>query len=351
MSADQPAFTLRHKPALDGLRGIAVLLVMAAHAHLPIGEGATVGVTLFFVLSGYLITTILRAEHHTTGLVNFRRFYARRARRLLPALAFLLIVVTAFLVNTGQSLLPVALSAGYVSNIAAATGYDPVWLKHTWTLSMEEQFYLAWPLLLALVVRRRPVLILLLAASASAALRTGLWLNGATLARVYYGPDVRVEAILIGCALAFVKIPTCHLKPAAALCFLALAVGCATTSMQQIVWFLTPATLAMAVILAWAIHHEPRFLAFRPLVGIGKISYGLYLWHFPAAVLVQNLTASLVARTGMMVAFTFVMAILSWFLIERPFMRRSMTGASPQSVAVLTPPAIQPVHPSLRVSK
>jgi peptidoglycan/LPS O-acetylase OafA/YrhL len=328
---------LDYRPALDGLRGIAVLLVILMHAGLLHDGAGTAGVTLFFVLSGYLITTILRLEHHDTGRINFRAFYGRRVRRLLPALAVYLIVTAAVLLSAGQSLRPVALAAGYASNFALASGNDLGALSHTWTLSLEEQFYFAWPLLLPLVARRRPALILTLAAVGSAALRTGLWLNGATLDRVYYSPDVRAEAILVGCALAFIKIPTRHLRLGAAMAALLLASGCVVGSKAQAPWLFTPAAIASAVLIAWAVHHKPRVLTFRPLVGLGKISYGLYLWHYPVAMFVFHR----VGKAGLPVtlAISFALAAMSWYVIERPFMRRQVKVEADTVAEVVAPTA------------
>jgi peptidoglycan/LPS O-acetylase OafA/YrhL len=325
MAMPGPSLSLGYRPALDGLRAIAVLLVLFQHSgliHLDRNGSGTTGVTLFFVLSGYLITTLLRREHRDTGRIDFRAFYARRVRRLLPALAFFLPIVSVFLLAIGQSLLPVALTVGYASNIAAAAGANLAWLGHTWTLSMEEQFYFAWPFLLPFVVRRRPVLVLTLAAAASVALRTGLWLNGASVPRIYYGPDVRVEAILIGCALAFITLPTRHLRPAAAISAGLLVVGCVVCTENRLVWLLTPIAVASAVLIGWAIHDEPRFLATRPLVGLGKISYGLYLWQLPVALVVNATDLPLGVRLGLLLTFSVGMATLSWYLIERPFSHR-----------------------------
>jgi len=335
MTRGEPAFTLGRRPALDGLRGIAVLLVMAQHAGLPHVQGwGTAGVTLFFVLSGFLITTILRQEHAAKGSIDYRAFYARRIRRLVPGLVPLLGVVALLLALGGQSLLPVALAGGYVTNIAAMVGAGHGPLLHTWTLSLEEQFYLVWPLLLPFVVRRRPALILSLAAGASVALRVGLLLSGATGSRVYYGPDVRADAILIGCALAFVRIPRRHLRPAAAASALFLIATGVADSMARLVWIFTPAAIAAAILIAWAIRHEPRFLTIRPLVGIGKISYGLYLWHFPVSIALRSWAAPLAARTAVFLAVSLALALLSWYLIERPFSRRSDSVSSALQVTV-----------------
>jgi peptidoglycan/LPS O-acetylase OafA/YrhL len=242
---------IRYQPALDGLRGIAVLAVLAYHANLPFAPGGFLGVDLFFVLSGYLITTLLLTEWTATGRVDLRRFWVRRARRLLPALLLMLVAVAAyaaFVADPAQHdrLRADALATlAYVANwqqIIAGLSYfeqfqDPSPLKHTWSLGIEEQYYLLWPLLvlgaLALLGRvrgravpsgeadldgatpgggsaggrARPPLGWLLAtvvlgAAGSVWLMAVLYEPGTDPSRVYYGTDTRAQALLIGAALA-----------------------------------------------------------------------------------------------------------------------------------------------------
>ena len=144
--------TIQYRPELDGLRALAVVLVMGSHFNLPgFSSGGFVGVTLFFVLSGYLITSVLVAERHAIGSVSLRRFYLRRAARLLPALAVLLVVVGGSLVAmdaAGVAAAGVTSAALYVSNLAVAAGVNTGPLEHTWSLAIEEQFYLVWPAVL-----------------------------------------------------------------------------------------------------------------------------------------------------------------------------------------------------------
>lgn len=331
---------LGYRPALDGLRGIAVLLVILTHAGLPhLDQAGSVGVTLFFVLSGFLITGILSDERERTGRINFRRFYARRARRLFPALGLLLMVVTASLLFSRQSVMPVVLTAGYSSNIANATGHSLGNLDHAWTLSLEEQFYLLWPLLMLVLARRRnPALFLISVAALSAALRSGLWLSGAPIFRVYYGPDTRADAILIGCALAFVAsrvVNTRWLKWAAVISALALVASC-VVPWSVLIWLLIPLPFASATLILWSDRHPPKILTWRPLVATGKISYGLYLWNYPVSNGLQLWDAPLWARTAVLLIVSFALAALSWWIIERPFMRRRPTA----SVAPAPQPAL-----------
>jgi peptidoglycan/LPS O-acetylase OafA/YrhL len=250
-SGPEQATGIRYQPALDGLRGVAVLAVLAYHANLPFAPGGFLGVDLFFVLSGYLITTLLLKEWAATGGIDLRRFWGRRARRLLPALLLMLVAVAAyaaFVADPAQHdrLRADALATlAYVANwqqVVAGLSYfeqfqDPSPLKHTWSLGIEEQYYLLWPLLvlgaLALLgrvrgravpsaeadlaratpgggsagARARPRLGWLLAAvvlgaAGSVWLMAVLYEPGTDPSRVYYGTDTRAQALLIGAALA-----------------------------------------------------------------------------------------------------------------------------------------------------
>lgn len=333
---------LGYRPALDGLRGIAVLLVIVTHAGLPhLDQAGSVGVTLFFVLSGFLITRLLLDEHQRTGRINFRRFYARRARRLLPALGLLLISVGAYLLASHQSILPIALAAGYSANIANATGHTLGNLDHTWTLSLEEQFYLLWPMLMPLVARRRNgPLVLIVAAAVSAVLRSGLWLSGAPIWRVYYGPDTRADAILIGCALAFVaaRANSRWLKYATVVGGVVLVASC-VVSWSALIWLLIPLPFAGAALIWWVVGHPSKILAWRPLVATGRISYGLYLWNLPVSLSMESWGAPSWVRMVAMVVVTFALAVVSWFVIERPFMRPPVSVAAETPAEVVAPTA------------
>ena len=326
---------LGYRPALDGLRGVAVLLVLAQHAGLPLfPQGGTVGVTLFFVLSGFLITSILRAEHDATGRIDFRGFYLRRARRLLPARALLLIGVSAYLFVSHQSLLDVVLTAGYASNLAGAAGHNLGNLVHTWTLSLEEQFYLLWPLLLPVVARRRrPAVILAVVVALVVAWRVVLSLSGAPTERIYFGPDTRADAIVIGCALAFALARTSarFLRPAAVGSALLLAGLCAAPPQSHLAWLLPPITVASLVLVAFAAQSTPRLLTWRPLVATGRISYGLYLWSFPVALSVESRDLPLWVSAPTITAVSVALALASWFVVERPFKRRPVQDATDTS--------------------
>ena len=206
-------------PALDGLRGVAVAAVVVNHLRPHALPGGWLGVDIFFVLSGYLITTLLLREHEQRGRLDLGRFYSRRARRLLPAL-FLLLGVVAVVARfspdepgfTGLRGDGFA-ALGYVANwrfIATGASYfntfAPSPLRHLWSLAVEEQFYLLWPLVLILVLRRHgpravgvTAVVLALASATAMAVMYG---SGAHISRIYFGTDTHAHSVLIGCALA-----------------------------------------------------------------------------------------------------------------------------------------------------
>lgn len=246
---------LAYRPELDGLRGAAVALVIANHAGvLPNGAG-NVGVTAFFVLSGYLITSLLVAERETTGGIDLRAFYVRRVRRLLPALLAMLAVTLAIFGPT--YLLPTLAAAFYWADLAPLLHVPLGQLSHTWSLSLEEQFYALWPLAFVRLAHPRRWLVIGLAAS--------------ILGQLIFpdGPArfiTRADGIIVGCLLALTPIRF-GWWPVACL-------GVAAT-----VWA-NPLPIAMTVASAALLLSAPQFLRNRALVRVGQISYGLYLWHF-----------------------------------------------------------------------
>jgi len=207
-----------HVAALDGMRGIAVLLVMLTHARYgaPYLQGGSIGVDIFFVLSGFLITYLLVREHDRHGhRISLWKFYARRALRLGPALVLLLIVLALggclfFDPETARSnLIDVAITVVYAVNWARAFDIPPKLLRHAWSLSIEEQFYLLWPLILIVMLRaissrQRIATVILLGAVVSYLWRVALALQGASVQRLFNGLDTRADSLLVGCALGLV---------------------------------------------------------------------------------------------------------------------------------------------------
>ncbi len=355
--------TLPHLPALDGVRGLAVAAVLAFHGGVSFVQGGFLGVDAFFVLSGFLITALLLTEHRGTGRIDLRAFWARRARRLLPALLLLLAVV----LPVSRWLLPPeelgalridALAAiAYVANwrlMDRGGGYfaetaAPSPLQHTWSLAIEEQFYLVWPLLVVLLLlatrrmaerRRRTAVVVVCLVGAGASTATAAVLSGyADTDRVYYGTDTRAAALLVGCALAaLIAGRTPAAGPHRVLGGLA-ALGAAVAGWLWVTadgaapWLyrggLLLAALAVAAVIAHAVQSTAsptaRLLGLPPLALLGRISYGVYLWHWP---LFGWLTAE---RTGLegtrllavRCAATLAAATVSYLAVERP-LRRSV---------------------------
>jgi peptidoglycan/LPS O-acetylase OafA/YrhL len=284
--ASSPQWQLGYRPALDGLRGAAILAVLAWHVGLPGITGAgQAGVTLFFVLSGFLISAILIEEHELTGRIDLRRFYRNRAARLLPALLVLLLAASLMVAIARPPGGAIAIFAAlvYVANWLQAWQVNLFPLQHTWTLSIEEQFYLAWPLLLSLllVVRRRWAFYAVVAGFvASTALRFFFapWAQD----RALWGTDVRADALLAGCALALV-ITRRPIRAPSALVVAAIGLFGAVVIFGSppvlLAGGLTALSLSSAVLVLRTATMASSVLAWRPLRWVGSISYGLYLWH------------------------------------------------------------------------
>ena len=340
-------------PGLDGLRAIAVLGVIAFHVGLPFAQGGLLGVGVFFVLSGYLITDILLGQWEQRHALDLRDFWLRRARRLLPALFVLLVAVVAYVTLADPAELPelrgeVLAAVLYVSNwwyIFHHVSYfasfgPPSPLTHLWSLAVEEQFYLVWPGLLWLGLRllpRRALLLGTLALAAASAVAMGLLFHaGAGPNRVYYGTDTRAFALLIGGALAQIW-PSRHLGNISARLRRSLEITGAVGLLGIFVLFaatneyesflyptgLTLLSLATAGVVAAVVLPEGRLaksLGLEPLRWIGVRSYGIYLWHYPVIALTTPLgqTGFSPLRTTLQVAAAICLAALSWRYVEEP---------------------------------
>jgi len=343
-----------YQPALDGIRALAVIAVMISHAF-PQYPGGGYGVDVFFCLSGFLITSLLLAEWQANGCVRLPLFWARRALRLLPALAGVLVVVGLYAAQWG----PPSVRAETVGAIPAVVGYWANWrraLGHhslglfgpTWSLSVEEQFYVAWPLLLVLVITiaRRPLpwLATIAGVGALATLVDRVVLGvggpGTSLLRLN-GADARADQLLIGCALAVVctglspgalgwvgRGLTVLFIPATILLGCLVGVGATLwlTSTEMFSFGLTLVGLSSAVVIGHVALAPAgvasRVLALPPLRGIGRISYGLYLWHYPvfAFVALNFHTQSVAARVSAEFAAALGVALMSFVIIERPML-------------------------------
>jgi len=345
---------------IQGLRGIAVLLVLLFHASIPGFKGGFVGVDIFFVLSGYLITGNLLREIKHTGRIKFRVFYARRIRRLLPASLFVLLATLIAAVIWFPPLLLPGLavdisSAGfYASNIdfavratdyfAASTIPSPV--LHFWSLGVEEQFYLFWPLILALATIRKKnqaikVLIVAFVVFASS-LTFANWLLPRNQPWAFFSFPTRAWELILGAILAcvaqwVVKLP----RPISAVAGLAgiglvLFSGITQSDPQRFPGFpaLTPTLGAFLIILAGStkkLTFPSKILAFKPLQLMGKISYSLYLWHWPVLVIPQVIAGKNVSITerALLALLSIVLATLTEKFIEAPFRKGFIISLKP----------------------
>jgi peptidoglycan/LPS O-acetylase OafA/YrhL/lysophospholipase L1-like esterase len=365
--AAKPRATIAHLPALDGLRGLAVVAVLLFHDDRLVG--GYLGVDLFFVLSGYLITSLLLAEWRGAGRVDLAAFWVRRARRLFPALLALLAAVGLYARLVAKPAEVAGIRAdglatlAYVANWRAIFSGKSYWdlfvapspLEHTWSLAIEEQFYVVWPLVTVGVLRASrgsaralAAACVALAAASTAALA---WLSSPEGgSRAYMGTDTRGAAILLGAALACAMavrgtLATARavraLDAAGALAAAGLAIAWATLEGQSPLLyrggFLATEVLAL-VLIACAAHGDrslvARALSAAPLAKIGLWSYGLYLWHWPLYCLLtrERVHASGLALTALRLGATFAVAIASFYLYEQPIRRRGVWFGRPALV-------------------
>ncbi len=353
-------------PALDGIRAVAVGLVLAEHGGIPGVSGGFLGVDVFFVLSGFLITSLLLDELGGSGRIALAGFWIRRARRLLPALLAMVLAVVAarelFSAEATATLRDDAVAAFFwVANWAFvaqrtdyfAQGTPPSPLQHTWSLGVEEQYYLFWPLLVIAVAAvvgaraRWAVFALAAAGAVGSAAAAIVMASDAGVNRVYFGTDTRVQALLVGSAAAALLVRDWSVLTsgatlirtrwrrwgAAALSVLGVAMLAAlahyaTGSAREFrAGLLIVVALAAVLIVAPVALDQDgpvaRVLAWRPLVWLGAISYGVYLWHWPIFLALNG------ERTGwsgwrlfaVRCVATVAVAAASWWLLEQPIRR------------------------------
>jgi peptidoglycan/LPS O-acetylase OafA/YrhL len=340
------------RPALDGLRAVAVTLVVLFHCSVDVVEGGFVGVDVFFVLSGYLVTGVILRGWERQGRTRFARFYSRRFRRLLPAsVATLLATVVVFraLVSPIEMLSierAARASLLYVANwffIGESTDYfaDDVSrnpLLHMWSLAVEEQFYLVWPLLLTglLVVGRRlgrdprRVAALVVAGGAVVSAGAALALRSSNPNRAYFGTDTRAYQLLAGALLALVPAVIARAgrrpRPAGGAALLGLAAVCVVSlsvvDVDPIVRGVLTTVATAGVIIG--LEAAPRGLLARglsvdPVVHLGQISYGTYLWHWPVVIALDELIdVGTPARVAVVLVVSNALASLSFRMLEMP---------------------------------
>ncbi len=354
MSPKNTAFRLGHRPFLDGVRGIAIILVMLYHTRDPILPGGHIGVNIFFVLSGFLITSILVDEWSRNQRIDFRRFYLRRVLRLFPGLIALVIAVV--MIKSAAGVVGISYWEDERSiwwSAAAAIFYFANWVKafnlyelgaltHTWSLSIEEQFYMIWPLSLLGMLRagwRYVTMIKVLAGAAlfSAILRLVMFdLDGFN--RAYDGLDTRADALLIGCILSLAmsaglvpRTKSGHrlLAGAASGGAIFVAIACLVGGEKDGWMFYHGGLFLTAVGTAVVMYYYlvvpagtgNAVLSSRVLGGIGLISYGLYLWHMPVFWAVNQLELPAVADVPLRMSLSLLTAVISYYVIELPFLR------------------------------
>jgi peptidoglycan/LPS O-acetylase OafA/YrhL len=370
---ESAARRLGYQPALDGIRALAIVPVVVFHAfNWP--DGGVLGVHIFFVLSGFLITTLLLQEWNRVGSISLPHFYFRRALRLFPALAAMLgayvliqaareLVIEPEALDLRAALEGVLYSVFYISNIVQASGTIlAVPLVPLWSLATEEQFYLLWPFVLVAALRlglRRPVLegFLLGAIALIVAHRVRLSLSDFSVERLYFAPDTSFDTILIGClfGLWFVsgRIPRPLRSPSirawawipAALLIVVTILVTSNRDPAMYWGFLLPFSVAVGIVTLTVVldRESPlaRVLGVAPLVFLGRISYSLYLWHLLVIYFGQRVGI----HESVGVGLALVAASASYFLIERPFLRiKRRDRAEVEGVSTETR-AAQPLRP------
>lgn len=349
----------RYIPGLDGLRAISVLAVIAYHLDAKWAQGGLLGVGIFFVLSGYLITDQIIMEWRTKGRLLIVDFWIRRARRLLPAMVTMLLFVACWLLILDAPRLQ-ALHGDFLTSLLYVNNWylifrevsyfesfgPPSPIGHMWSLSIEEQFYVLWPIILILgiklVLRRGRLMLWILIGAAISAMAMGLMYEpGTDPSRVYYGTDTRAFALLIGAAVAVIwpswKLSGRITRPARSaldsigglLMVLLLGLMCVTNEYDDFLYrggFVYLSILS-AVVIAVLVHPASRvngILGWRPLVWVGKRSYSLYLWHYPVIILTNPVThteKSSFTHILLQLLATAILAALSYTYIEEPFRR------------------------------
>lgn len=355
----QNTVSIGYMPGLDGLRTLAVLAVIAYHLNFSWAPGGLLGVCLFFVLSGYLITGILLRQWEQSGSIDLKEFWLRRARRLLPALFVMLggvLLWAAFyapdrLASLGQEVLAALFYTSNWNQIFHNVSYfesfgPPSPLGHLWSLAVEEQFYLFWPLLLGLGLRYLPrrrwavggTAVLALASALAMAL---IYTPGFDPSRVYYGTDTRAFALLTGAVLAFFWPGSKLSTSLSGYKRLALD-GAGLAGLLIIIWMIAQTnqyqpflyqgglllfSLAAAAVVAVLAHPASflgRLFGLKPLRQLGACSYGIYLWHYPLIILTSptvNTGGTDILRSLAQIAASIILAVLSFYLIEEPIRR------------------------------
>jgi peptidoglycan/LPS O-acetylase OafA/YrhL len=350
-----------YRPAIVGLRAVAVSMVIVFHLGYAWIEGGFIGVDLFFGISGYLITATLIREYRANGKILLLKFYGRRVLRLMPALVLMVLVWTvvglALLPDRGAVLLESLIALTYCANWTRALGASvPSYMAHTWSLAIEEQFYLIWPLSMLLLLRLRrhgAIVSIALAIVVVWAWRWHMSLSGASFMRMYNGFDTRFDSILAGGLLAFIldrprdeRRLGLPLALGGALLLATLAVTMVWDT-QFLYRYGLSLTLIGSVALISGVELNPgnplaRLLSFSPFQIVGNISYSLYLWHWPVMLLSDRfLGFTGLSRSLFVIATTGILSYFTHVMVERPAieLKRRIMAAKPETM-----PGIEPVE-------
>jgi peptidoglycan/LPS O-acetylase OafA/YrhL len=329
---------MKYDPALDGMRAVAILAVVAFHAYAPFAQGGYFGVDLFFVLSGFLITRLLAAEHGASGTIDLRRFYRNRLVRLMPLLMLVVAVVFAAGMAPASRAVVALL---YLTDLVAPFDSPFGVLSHTWSLSVEEHFYLLWPLVLPMILRARNPAAFAFGLWAA----TGLWRMTAYPAfpgeATYYRFDARLSGLLLGSAVALARLDIGpeRLAGIGRLSLAVLVLALLTMPIFTPVSMLLAQPLveiAAAGLLLTALHEGGRLragLSHPWLVMVGRWSYGIYLWHYPIAVVLRE-RFDWPVTLALTLAVSVPLAALTYRAVELPFrrFRRDAPRALPSPV-------------------
>ena len=335
-----PLFHLGYQPSLDGIRGFAVLWVMGFHYQLPFSRQGLFGVDIFFTLSGFLITVLLVQEWERYGRIQLKFFYLRRILRLFPALILILIVF--------YTLIPkpyIFSTIFYYTNWIKALHFQPdsLYLDHVWSLSIEEQFYLIWPAVLITLLhfkipKKTIVLLLLMLGLSSAVGRILVWNSTHDWFRVYMATDLHADGLLIGSAFGFMQVYgfhpdfSKHKRVFSLTTLLTVLLAAWLLIDNQLSQSFIPnygilgVSIGTIIIIARIVNIPSglisKIFCFSPLVKIGMISYGLYLWHAPIGALIDqfNLNLPLYLLIGLKILLTFLAAGISYKFLERPIL-------------------------------
>jgi peptidoglycan/LPS O-acetylase OafA/YrhL len=392
-------FKFGYHRSLDGLRGVAVMAVLTLHAYIPLtvakdvkilGVGGFLGVDIFFVLSGFLITSLLIQEWEVNDRIDFKKFYARRALRLLPALYVFVAacVLYSILFQAKEE------SDGALSDVFAITFYLSNWipinlysLRHTWSLAVEEQFYLLYPILLGgilLVVKRlkiarqRIILFLLLLIAVIGIYRAVLFAHSGFSMRIYIGSDTRADSLLFGCLVGmiisanlipqklwFERLLKIAASGAAAALFYMFLTTKYDSSFFYYGGFTFVAFLVGLIIISLQVS-PPKilklFLEWSVLIWIGRLSYGIYLWHklvymimdsaLPLISIQSETMRRIILPLTIKIVCSLIVAAVSYYFVEKPFLRlkQRFTATSPvdRNLEEVISEKIEFLNPSLQ---